>query len=128
MILGINIENVSEGLGPSVDRPGTWNSANQFKNLCTEKMNFKNVGFRRNAKEMEVRKDFARLRSMVDDSIGTVFDLRNLINVQLFIEKTQTKDMVLIFISTHASGFCTKKMLQRRFPFTELTTCDIISL
>ena len=68
--LGINIENVSEGLGPSVDRPGTWNSANQFKNLCTEKMNFTNVGFRRNAKEMEVRKDFARLRSMVDENIG----------------------------------------------------------
>ena len=34
-------------------------------------MNFTNVGFRRNAKEMEVRKDFARLRSLVDDTIGT---------------------------------------------------------
>ena len=71
-LIGINIENVSEGLGSS-DRPGTWNSANQFKNLCTDKMNFTNVGFRRNAKEMEVRKDFARLRSMVDDTIGTVY-------------------------------------------------------
>ena len=69
--LGINIESVQEGLGTNIDRPGTWNSANQFKNLCTDKMNFTNVGFRRNAKEMEVRKDFARLRSLVDDTIGT---------------------------------------------------------
>ena len=71
IVLGINIESVQEGLGTNIDRPGTWNSANQFKNLCTDKMNFTNVGFRRNAKEMEVRKDFARLRSLVDDTIGS---------------------------------------------------------
>ena len=71
LLIGINIESVQEGLGQNIDRPGTWNSANQFKNLCTDKMNFTNVGFRRNAKEMEVRKDFARLRSLVDDTIGT---------------------------------------------------------
>jgi len=80
--IGINVEFTREGLGLHCDRPDTWKPANAFKNLCMEQLNFRNIAFRRNAKEKDVRCDFQRLKDKLDADT----------------------DMVLVFISTHASG------------------------
>lgn len=76
------MESAREGLGRHCDRPDTWKSANAFKNLCMDRLEFRNIAFRRNAQEKDVRRDFSRLKDRIDADT----------------------DMVLVFISTHASG------------------------
>ena len=69
-------------MGVYAERPGTWKSADIFKSLCMEKLGFRNIAFRRNAEEKMVKDDFKRLKERLDADT----------------------DMVLIFISTHATG------------------------